>query len=1421
MTPAPTKGPAPDTLNRRVLVYLLAGAIVLGGGWYLAHRLQVRRNAASLLSQADAAETQQRPDRAARYLRMYVGYRPEDVDARVRYGQLLDRMARSDRNRADVIAVYEQVLIRDPGRSDTRRRVTELLLASGQWDDAAQHLKLLFDQVKPPDAELRELAGRAAEGRGEYARAAGYYRAAVADAPTRVDAHLQLARLLRDRLSQPVQADDALAAMVAANESSAQAYARRAQFRMEKPLPAGGLGEVTGDVTKALALAPKDPEVLLIAADVLGRTPGGADQARAHLRDVIALRPRAAAAYETLARVELDAGKSQAAMAALRQGLDKIPDHPGLLWNLTHLTIQYGDAARAEPMIVGLEKLETPAPRLEFLRGSLLVREGKWAEAKQKLEAARPLLVESRDLTIQTDILLARCLDGLADLPAQVLTCRRALALDPVQGGVRLQLATALVQLGRIDEAAEECQRLATLPNPPASGWLLTARLAVRRTLRLPAGQRRWDLIDAALQKADEGGADATEVTLLRASVLVARRDFAAARSVLETARGKNPKADELWVASVDLALQAGDRPHAEKVLAAAEPALGDGAGLRFARLRLALDLPDSEVGKALAALEAGNDRFPLRDRTRFLASLAEAHYKFRRLADARRLWEEVARLSPGQLTPWLRVFDIALEGDDQPAMDHALAAIRQAERPDGPAAKFAEARRLIWLARRGDAGAAGRAEPLLAAVAKQQPGSSQVYLCLGQVSETQGDEERALERYLRAVELGDNHPDLIGRVVRLLQDRRRFTDAELVLQKLPEQEAVSPDLKKLVVEQSLRSGNHNRALELARQAVRSDKKDHRDYVWLGLVLWAAAQQADLTHAQRRATEQEAEDTLNEAVKVSPSAPEGWVALVQHLARTGRAGKATETIETARARIDPKEGPLALAQCYAAVNQPQKAKEEFAKALAARPDDVVTLRVAADFHLRVDDLAQAENCLRRLIEGKGRSPAVVSWARSVLAVVLASHADPRKSREALVLVGLIEGAKAEDDAPGGSAQQERARAAVLALQPDPVQQQRAIAVLERMNARQMLSPEDRFLLVQLYERAGDWERAREAVLPLVNPRDNPRVLGYYTDALLRHGLPDEAQRWADALERIEPKSVRTVSLKARLLAARGKPAEAATMLRHLAETQDARTTLLIAQLLEELSLGAEAEGLYRRAAGSGDIPDGVPILVRYLGRQKRTAEALDASAPVWATNPGVAAEVCLAALHAGRPDAAQIIRVEQWLKAAVRQTPGATTLVLAQADLADLKGDYPAAEALYRGVLQKEPGNLVALNNLAGLLALRGGTGDEPVILATRAVEVGGPIPELLDTRGVALLAAGRALPALDDFKQAAARPVGDRKVRFAILFHLAQAQHRAGNMGEARKAWKDAQETRAGVDDLHPLERKTYEQLTTEMGRP
>jgi tetratricopeptide (TPR) repeat protein len=1402
-------------------VYLLAGTVVLGGGWYLAHRLQVRRNATSLLNQADAAETQQRPDRAARYLRMYVGYRPDDVDARARYGQLLDRAIRSGRGRADVIAVYEQVLIRDPGRTAVRRRVTELLLESGQWDDAAQHLKLLFEQVKPPDAELHELAGRAAEGRGEFAKAAGCYRAAVAADPGRIDSHIQLARLLRDRLSQPVQADEALTAMVAANESSALAYARRSQFRMEKQLPAGGLEEITGDVTKALALSPKDPEVLLIAADVLGRTPRGADQARAHLRDVIALRPRAVAAYETLARVELDAGKTQAAMAALRQGLDKLPDNQNLLWNLTHLTIQFGDVVQAEPMIAHLEKLEVPAPRLEFLRGSALVREGKWAEAKQKLEAARPLLVESRDLTTQTDILLARCHDGLADLPAQVLTCRRALALDPVQGGVRLQLATALVQLGRFDEATEECQRLATLPNPPANGWLLTARLAVRRTLRLPAGQRQWDQVDAALQKAGEGGADATEVTLLRVSALVARRDFTAARAVLETAREKNPKADELWVASVDLALLAGDRPHAEKVLAAAAPAVGDGAGLRFVRLRLALDLPDTEAGKALAAIEAGNDRFLPRDRTRFLASLAEAHYKFRHLGDARRLWEEVARLSPGQLTPWLRVFDLALEGDDQPAMDRALAAVRQAERPDGPFAKFAEARQQIWLARRGDAGAAGRAEALLAAVAKQQPGSPQVYFCMGQVSEVQGDEERALERFLRAVELGDNNPDLIGRVVRLLNDRRRFSDAELVLQKLPEQDAVSPELKKLVVEQSLRSGNHNRALDLARQTVRSDKKDHRDHVWLGQVLWAAAQQADLTHAQKVAAEQEADDALNEAVKISPSAPEGWVALVQHYGRTRRTDKATETIETARARIDPKEGPLALAQCYAAVNQPQKAKEEFAKALAARPDDVATLRVAADYYLRVDDLAQAENCLRRLAEGKGRSPTVVAWARSVLAVVLASHSDPKKSREALALVGLIEGAKAEDDAAGESAQQERARAAVLALQPDPVQQQRAIAVLERMNTRRLLSPEDQFLLVQLYERAGDWERAREAALPLVNPRDNPRFLGYYTDALLRHGLPDEAQQWADALERIEPKTVRTVSLKARLLAARGKPAEAAAMLRHLAETQDARTTALIAQLLEELSLGAEADSLYRRVAGSKDNPDGVLVLVRYLGRQKRTAEALDASAPVWATNPGVAAEACLAALHAGRPDPAQIARVEEWLRAAGRQSPGAIVLVLAQAELADLKGDYPAAEALYRGVLQREPGNLVALNNQAGLLALRGGSGDEPVVLATRAVEVGGKASELLDTRGVALLAAGRPLLAIEDFKLAAARPVGDHKVRFAILFHLALAHHRAGNVGEARKAWKDAQETRAGVDDLHPLERKGYKQLAAVMGRP
>ena len=145
----------------------------------------------------------------------------------------------------------------------------------------------------------------------------------------------------------------------------------------------------------------------------------------------------------------------------------------------------------------------------------------------------------------------------------------------------------------------------------------------------------------------------------------------------------------------------------------------------------------------------------------------------------------------------------------------------------------------------------------------------------------------------------------------------------------------------------------------------------------------------------------------------------------------------------------------------------------------------------------------------------------------------------------------------------------------------------------------------------------------------------------------------------------------------------------------------------------------------------------------------------------------------------------QFARLEKRLTAALEKQPDQSELVLCTAGLCELRGRYDDAEAIYRKVLARDARNAVAANNLAWILALREGKGDEALTYIGQAVDVLGPIPELLDTRALAYLAAGQADVALADPREALDRPGLDAKVRSSLYYHLIQAEVR--RVGVAR----------------------------------
>jgi Tfp pilus assembly protein PilF len=147
------------------------------------------------------------------------------------------------------------------------------------------------------------------------------------------------------------------------------------------------------------------------------------------------------------------------------------------------------------------------------------------------------------------------------------------------------------------------------------------------------------------------------------------------------------------------------------------------------------------------------------------------------------------------------------------------------------------------------------------------------------------------------------------------------------------------------------------------------------------------------------------------------------------------------------------------------------------------------------------------------------------------------------------------------------------------------------------------------------------------------------------------------------------------------------------------------------------------------------------------------------------------------------------------------------------AELEDSRGHDAEAMRIYRQILQRNPQHVLALNNLAFMLAVTQGDTAEALALVNAAIDQAGPVGPLLDTRAVIYLKASRTDLALKDLQQAVLLDSS-----WLSYFHLAQAHFQARDRFNARKFLAKATELGLKADALHRLELEAYRQLTREL---
>jgi tetratricopeptide (TPR) repeat protein len=1098
-------------LNLRLLLPLL-GALVLGSiAVYLVHGWQMGRLGRVVRAQVEQAEADGRLDRVALYLQRYLVFAPGDVESLARYGQLLEQRATSSAESWRALEVYHSVLQRDPSRYDIRRQVALLGMRLGWYAEARENLQLLAahqdengaERTGLAPGEVQSLLGQCQERDGDYRSAVESYQKAIRQAPAQVDTYVRLANVMRDQLNEPRKAAKVLDDLLRVNGGSFEAHLARAVQWMNQ----GRYPEAARDMANARARAPDNLRVLLTAADLAERR-GQPEEARRLLEHAREVEPRSASAHLALASLDVRLGRTEAALACLRQGVQNLPDQLDLLAQLGETLIEHGDLREADEMRQRLQRRADLSNLADYLRGRLLLKRQERPAAIRTLEGVLhspecpPLLAGCASLA------LGQAYEQSAEGDRQLAALRQGVERDPESAIVRLALAAALAANNRTDEALEQYREAVQLPRAPDESWILLARLLVERNRHLSPRQRNWAEVDRVLERAGQLPTQEAALALVQADSLVLRDKPEQARAVLDQARKQHPDDVSLAAALAELALLQGDSQRAAKVLADTPVGFGDSLKLSRVEVKLALLVGDREARKALKKLEKGLKNGKPDEQVSLLILLTTAYAQLGEAGDARRVGRLLADRAGTDLRSRLQVLEVALQVGDEEILEGLIAEVRRLEGEEGTWWRYGEAARRILLAQRGRRQGLDEARALVAELGRRRPDWSHAALLQAFLDELDGKQAAVVSAYLRAFNLGERRADVVQRLVRLLVEADRLDDAEEVIRRFQQQETPSVELARMGAEIALRQHNIGRALELARLAAPADAKDYGRLIWLGQILARCAQPV------------EAEEVLRRAVELRSDLAETWIALIAHQVRARNVPDAERTLASMHGKLPANQEPLAVAICSEVLGRFDRAEQEYALAMKRRPDDGLVLQRAACFHLRLNHLQKAEPLLRRMLSPDVNLPELnQAWARRQLALVLASLGGEARYQEAKKLL--------QQNQRGGtdSVLDRRADALVQATRPE--KRSAALKTLDELGKMQPWTAEELFRLAQLYELEDDFTRARDEMVNLLTlDPNNPEYVAHHIQLLLGHRKKDEARAWIVRLQKLEPDSQR-------------------------------------------------------------------------------------------------------------------------------------------------------------------------------------------------------------------------------------------------------------------------------------------------------
>jgi tetratricopeptide (TPR) repeat protein len=671
----------------------------------------------------------------------------------------------------------------------------------------------------------------------------------------------------------------------------------------------------------------------------------------------------------------------------------------------------------------------------------------------------------------------------------------------------------------------------------------------------------------------------------------------------------------------------------------------------------------------------------------------------------------------------------------------------------------------------------------------RKRPEWPETHILAGLIAESQNNRVRAIREYNYAIQYGNKDIDTYERLVNLLYQQGLLADARIVLDRLGYRAYMSRSLAAISLQMA--SEKPDDQLAAAQQGTKLRPKDPMAWIWLAqtIELQSREQPEDL----RAQAIQKAQDALNQAADLTPPTD-----LRVEMARfnfyqatqnsQGQQKILDEILQNKR--IDPATQLIAVGQIHEAFGHMDPAIENYRKAISLGNNELeLRTRITG---LLVKD-GRLEEAIKNLQETMQRYPQD-SATRRRLATLLASRSLDEDWQQIAELLSPSEQSKSPEDV--------RLQVMLLSQKSDLTNLQTAQALLERiLELPGVRTDEDHFQLASLYMRSArlleqtpgrelealQTEQAAGRMLKTVasGPSPKPEYIYTYADYLIRQKRFFDAVEESQKLDAIATEAFPTVLLRARIAKIEGN--------------QQAAKNTILAWLEEKRQLHASSSDRSKLASYLVQAGQAMEILQEREENRKLLKEAydLDKRAGVnyirsilltedqttrnnavrfmmdrlKSEASGESAVLLSLLVRKGDTDEDLISAAQKQLVDYSISQKDDRKILQSLADLWIWKGNESQAIETFRRIVQDRPNDVIALNNLAILLADSPANSQEALPLINRAIELVGTKPALMDSKAYVLLRLGRYDEAISILS--ALRTKNDSP---SVRFHLYQA---------------------------------------------